>query len=203
MGARREATADARKRRPAVSELDMLVTPEDVIDVLLDCHEGIRQHVALARTLASADARADDSLARTALRVRRYFEWVVPLHARDEEDSLVPRLRGADPALDRELNARQREHRASSRATAALVAACEEVVRVPSRFARVAPYLARVATELERDFADHLAHEEEVLFAAVRRHLDATASAEVMLEIHRRWLGPGVELRSRWIPRCA
>lgn len=179
------------------------VTPDDVIAVLLDCHEGIRQHVALARTLARPELLGGESFSRTARRVRRYFERIVPLHTRDEEESLVPRLRGVDPALDRELNARVREHRASPRAIAALIAACEEVVRVPGRLDRVAPYLARAAEELEGAFADHLAHEERVLFPAARLHLDASACADAMVEIHRRWLGPDVVLRPRWIPRCA
>jgi hypothetical protein len=46
------------------------------------------------------------------------------------------------------------------------------------------------------DTLGHLALEERIIFPAVRQYLDAAASAAVMLEIHRRWLGPGVELRT-------
>lgn len=176
-------------------DLDNVGTPDDLVGFLADCHEGIRRHAALARMLVDADSFSADALSRTALRVRRYFERVVPLHLRDEEDSLLPRLRGLDPALDRELSRRAREHRDYSRAVAALVAACEEVVRVPIRLTRVLPYVGRIAAELEAHFAERMAYEESVIFPAIGRYLDAPSITAAMIEIHRRWLGPGVELR--------
>ncbi|HEX9400550.1 MAG TPA: hemerythrin domain-containing protein [Anaeromyxobacter sp.] len=53
-----------------------------------------------------------------------YFTEALPLHARDEEESVLPRLHGRDSAVDAELAAMEREHREHGPPLEVLVRAC-------------------------------------------------------------------------------
>jgi iron-sulfur cluster repair protein YtfE (RIC family) len=163
----------------------------DAVGLLLECHDRIRAFTALARRIAEAGAPDRETVVDAALRVRRYFTEALPLHAEDEERSILPRLRGLDPAVDAELAAMTDEHRAHERPLAALVAACEEIARVPARLAELQPVVARAAAELEAHFEEHLAREEKVIFPAIRRLLDPAVDAAIVGEIRaRRRPGP-------------
>ncbi|HET9553451.1 MAG TPA: hemerythrin domain-containing protein [Anaeromyxobacteraceae bacterium] len=164
--------------RPAV--------PGDAVDLLLDCHERIRAFLALARRIAEAGAADPAEAAEAAARVRRYFTEALPLHARDEEESILPRLRGLDAVVDAELDAMAREHREHGRPLDELVAACDGIARAPERLAELAPVVARATAELDRHFAEHLRREEAVIFPAMRRLLDAAADAAIVRELRAR-----------------
>lgn len=158
----------------------------DAVDLLLECHERIRSFLALARRIAEAGAEEHEAVVEAAERVRRYFSEALPLHARDEDESLLPRLRGRDPGLDAELEAMAREHREHERPLGELVAACEQIARAPGLLPGVAPVLARATAELERHFVAHLGREEAVIFPAVRRLLDGSVDAAIVREIRAR-----------------
>lgn len=158
----------------------------DAVGLLLECHERIRAFLALARRIAEAQAADRDAVLDAAERVRRYFTEALPLHARDEEESILPRLRGLDPAVDVELDAMAEEHRGHARPLGALVAACEEMARAPERLAELQPIVSRSAGELARHFEVHLAREETVVFPAIRRLLGPSADAEIVREIRGR-----------------
>lgn len=164
-------------KRPAVG---------DAVDLLLECHDRIRSFLALARRVAGAGPAERDQVPEAAARVHRYFTQALPLHARDEEDSILPRLRGRDPAVDRELEAMAREHAEHEAPLARLVQACEEVARDPGRHAALAADLGGAARELEAHFAAHLRREEEVIFPAMRRLLDRAEDAEIVRELRAR-----------------
>jgi hemerythrin-like domain-containing protein len=164
-------------------------TPGDAVELLLECHARIRSFLDLARHLGGAQGAADEAVADAAFRVSRYFTLALPLHARDEEESVVPRLRGRDPAVDAELEAMVREHREHERPLRALVAACADLARDPSRHDELAATVTRSAAELDSHFAAHLAREEAVIFPAIRRLLDQTADAAVVKEIRLRRRG--------------
>ncbi len=83
----------------------------DVVDLLLECHTRIRSFTTLAARLASTPGLAAAEVAEAAAGVHRYFTQALPLHARDEEESVLPRLRGRDPEVDRELAEMVHEHR--------------------------------------------------------------------------------------------
>jgi iron-sulfur cluster repair protein YtfE (RIC family) len=157
----------------------------DAVDLLLDCHERIRSFLALARRVAEAPP-SDPGVGEAALRVRRYFVEALPLHARDEDESLLPRLRGRDAAVDAELDAMSREHREHEAPLAALVAACERIGAAPERLADVAPQLSSAVAELERHFVPHLRREEAVIFPAMRRLLDREEDAAIVRELRAR-----------------
>jgi iron-sulfur cluster repair protein YtfE (RIC family) len=160
--------------------------PVDAVDLALECHERIRSFLALARRIAEARDAGADAIAEAAGRVRRYFVEALPLHARDEEDSFLPRLRGRDPAVDAALDAMAREHEEHEPPLAALVAACETLSRDPGRLPELAPALGAAVRELDAHFTKHLAAEEAVILPAMRRVLDPAQDAEIVREIRAR-----------------
>lgn len=161
-------------------------SPGDAVELLLECHGRIRSFLALARRLAEARGETPEALADAALRVHRYFTLALPLHARDEEESIVPRLRGLEPALDGALDAMVREHAEHQLPLGVLVGACAEVARDPARQAHLAGTLAGAAGALAHHFEPHLAREEAVIFPAVRRLLDGSADAAIVRELRLR-----------------
>ena len=160
--------------------------PGDAADLLLECHERIRSFLTLARRIAEASADERSAVPEAAARVHRYFTQALPLHARDEEESVLPRLRGKDPRMDAELSAMVREHAEHAQPLGVLVAACQLLAREPARYAALAPRIAEVTGELERHFAVHLRREEDIVFPAMRRLLDPSADAEIVSEIRAR-----------------
>lgn len=160
--------------------------PGDVVDALLDCHQRIRDFTALALRLATAAGLAEGEVRDAAARVHRYFAVALPLHARDEEESILPRLRGTDPAVDAELAAMQREHAEHDDPVSRLLATCAALQERPGERDRLASSLAAAARELERHFEQHLLREERVIFPAVRRHLDRATQEAVQAEMRAR-----------------
>lgn len=158
----------------------------DAVDLFLECHERIRAFLGLARQTAEAAVADEASLAEAALRVHRYFTQALPLHAEDEERSLLPRLRGLDPSVDAELAAMAREHAEHGPPLAALLAASQALAAEPRRRPELAPIIAAATRELELHFERHLQREEEVIFPAARRLLDGAAHAAIVAEIRAR-----------------
>jgi iron-sulfur cluster repair protein YtfE (RIC family) len=161
----------------------------DAVDLLLECHERIRSFLALARRIAEVGTSDPGSVSEAAARVRRYFTEALPLHAEDEESSILPRLRGLDPKVDAELEAMTREHREHERPMGELVAACEQIARAPETLSSLASVVGRATEELERHFAEHLGREEAVIFPAMRRLLDPSESAAIIRELRERRTG--------------
>lgn len=169
-----------------LTRLGKPTAPRDAVDLLLECHERIRTFLSLSRRLGTEAPGDEDAIRDAAERIRRYFTEALPLHARDEEESLLPRLRGLDPAVDHELEEMAREHGEHEPPLRALVAACEALAVAPRRQAELASRIAAAADELDRHFAAHLRREEEVIFPAVRRLLDAGADAGIVKELRAR-----------------
>jgi hemerythrin-like domain-containing protein len=173
----------------------------DAVSLLLECHERIRAFLALARRLAEARSTEAHSLSEAADRVVRYFTESLPLHARDEEESVLPRLRGKERVLDSELEAMTLEHVEHARPLRTLVLACAELAREPARHARLGSVILEATGELDRHFARHLEREEKVIFSAMRRLLGPDSDAEVVNEMRARRrvdgeLGPRVRVPS-------
>lgn len=175
-----------RRRNQALAPAAPSLAPAGAVAALLECHGRIREFIALARRLGEADEATPAEVAEAAARVVRYFTQALPLHARDEEESVAPRLLGLDPFVDAELTVMTREHRDHEPALGALVGACAALEREPSRHAALAATVARAAGELERHFAVHLAREEAVIFPAIERLLDPAADAAIVEELRAR-----------------
>jgi iron-sulfur cluster repair protein YtfE (RIC family) len=160
-------------------------TAHGIEDMLLECHERIRSFTALALRLAGPEPAPPSEVADAAERVSRYFTKALPLHALDEEESLLPRLRGHDPAVDRELDAMHAEHAAHGPLLDRVVALCDALHADPGRRAELAPALREVAGALERHFVDHLGREEAVIFPALAR-LAPELRAQMVAELRAR-----------------
>lgn len=158
----------------------------DAVDLLLECHARIRTFLGIARRVAEGAGAPPEELAAAAARVHRYFTQALPLHARDEEESILPRLRGLDPRVDRELATMLREHAEHERPLAALVGACAALAREPARHPALAATVGAATGELERHFAAHLDREEAVVFPAMRRLLHRETDAAIVREIRGR-----------------
>ncbi|AKU91160.1 hemerythrin domain-containing protein [Vulgatibacter incomptus] len=157
----------------------------DLVDLLLDCHARIRSFAALARI---AGERADATHAEVVdacERVERYFGIALPLHVADEEESILPRLRGVSPEVDRALADMHAQHAAHQAGLHAMLSASAAVRQDPGDAAKRATLVA-AAAPLEREFAEHLALEETVLFPAIRREWSADVQAEVVRELRAR-----------------
>lgn len=161
------------------------------VDLLLECHQRIRSFTSLARRLAGAGDLAPGEVADAAAGVCRYFSEALPLHAADEEDSVLPVLSGRDPALDGALSVMRREHGEHGPVVDRVVALCRELSKDPARHAVLAPALGQAARELERHFAFHLALEEETIFPALKRVLDPATDARLVAEMRARRQGNG------------
>jgi hemerythrin-like domain-containing protein len=188
-----EAPRAARPVFPAGAGLAGLGPPApgaDVVDLLVDCHGRIRTFLALARRIAEARDAADEEIADASARVRRYFAEALPLHARDEEESVLPRLSGHDPALDAALAAMRAEHADHEPPLGRLLEACATLAREPAALERVRAALLAATEELERHFAGHLEAEERVVFPAIRAHLDAATRARMAAELRERRAPP-------------
>src|SRR5512138_1711735 len=146
-------------RRPAPAE--------GIVDLLLDCHARIRSFSELAVRLGEAGAPPPGEIADAAARVTRYFAEALPLHARDEEESVLPRLAGRDPAVDVALVAMHRDHLGHGVVLDPVLDLCHELAAAPGRHAELAPALVRAALVLSAHFDVHLASEERTIFPAI------------------------------------
>jgi hypothetical protein len=150
-----------------------------VLARLLDCHERIRETIDEATRIGHAPSQAD--AVAVALEVARYFTRGLPMHTRDEEDSILPRLAGVGAVLDR-VRAEHEEHEPMVQA---LVRACRDLVDRPTEWADLRPTVAEAAATLSPVMLRHLEGEERDLFPHLDR-LDPTAQAHVLEEMDRR-----------------
>jgi iron-sulfur cluster repair protein YtfE (RIC family) len=157
----------------------------ELVDLLLACHERIRTFSRLAREIAAAAAAPDAEVGEACASCERYFAEALPLHVRDEEDSLAPRLRGRRAEVDRALSLMEQQHGSHAAPLEALLGALR-AVRASPREPALRERLASCAAELERDFAEHLELEESVLFPAVRELLSADERRTIESELRAR-----------------
>lgn len=159
------------------------------VELLLECHQRSRQVAALMRRLAAGEGATLGSLAADAESVRRYLSETLPLHVADEEWSVVPLLRGRDPALDGALAVMRREHESHGPRVVRVVGLCADLAAAPERHPLLAPRLAEAAESLDRHFAPHLALEEETIYPALKRILDPATDARLVAEMRARRSG--------------
>lgn len=157
--------------------------------LLLECHGRIRAFLATARRIAEAEAPPPGELAEAAHAVHRYFTEALPLHAEDEEASLLPRLRGREAALDEALAVMMAEHQEHRARVAELTGACASLAAAPALHPLLAPGLLGAVAWLERHFEAHLAAEEASVFPAMARYLDAAEDDAFVAELRARRTG--------------
>lgn len=158
---------------------------EDLLDLLMACHARIRSFSALAVALSEREGLSADEVVDACDRVSRYFSEALPLHARDEEESLLPRLMGRDPALDAALTRMRDEHGEHRGPLQELLSRCA-IVRAAPTEATLRAAMAPVARDLRAQFEAHLWLEESVVFPAVRARLSQDERRAVVAELRAR-----------------
>jgi iron-sulfur cluster repair protein YtfE (RIC family) len=139
----------------------------DLVDMLLDCHGRIRTFSGLAVAVTERIDAPRVEVVDVCARVERYFAEALPLHVRDEEESVLPRLRGRAPAIDAALDRMHEQHDMHESLVARLLEASAGLRRAPAA-TRARMTLQRVARPLHSLLERHLQAEEEILFPAIR-----------------------------------
>jgi hemerythrin-like domain-containing protein len=153
--------------------------------LLLECHQRIRSFSALAVTIGERLDLSPGDLRESCERCRRYFAEALPLHIADEEQSLLPRLRRAEPALELALNAMQVEHGEHAALLAQLLAELDRVGAAPEDGA-ARQRLAQVASRLAAELEHHLAQEESLIFPRISALLTVEEQELIVAELRAR-----------------
>jgi iron-sulfur cluster repair protein YtfE (RIC family) len=158
---------------------------DDLVGLLLECHERIRRFVALARAAGEAASPSEEQVREACASVERYFEEALPLHVLDEEESILPRLRSHSAEVDAALSTMHAQHAEHGQPLRTMLRACATLREAPTDHAR-REALSAAASELERAFEAHLRLEETVLFPAIRASLSESVQADIVREVRGR-----------------
>lgn len=160
----------------------------DLVGLLLECHERIRRFLDIAVRLALRPPIPwpEGEIRETALALHRYFSQALPLHVRDEEETLQPRLAGRDPEVDDALAEMRKEHAAHEAVLRCLLVTVLAIAEEPARHETLAEELRPIAEELRTQLLGHLLAEEQTLFPAVTRLCDADTQAAMVEELRQR-----------------
>lgn len=176
-------TIQSAKRGPAPTE-----TP-DAVDALTACHARIRHFSGVSVRLANAEGLPSSEIAQAAEGLIRYFSIALPLHARDEDESIEPRLRRflpegelAGPAA----SAMVEQHQEIDRLLEALLPLWTLLSSRPAKLAEFAPELRSLSLRLDDLFRAHLQMEEVTVFPAMRKYLPERELKGIALEIQER-----------------
>jgi hemerythrin-like domain-containing protein len=168
--------------------------PPDLAATISECHDRIRNFVAVARKIGAAQGVPPEQIVSAAADVQRYFRHGLAHHVEDEERSLLPRLRGRSQEVDAALARMEREHRDHEAPLARLLVLMDQLMADPAAHARLAAAVAAAAEELGAAFESHLGSEEKEIFAHMKRLLSPEEQAQILAEIRERRapLPPGV-----------
>ncbi len=139
----------------------------DLVARLHECHDEIREFLALATQLGNATQPTEADVERVAAQIVRYFTFAFPLHLADENEELAPRLARRTRELDDALLVMERDHDRQEHAIDALVHACSTLSHEPARHAELARELLAATTRVTRLVEPHLVLEELVIFPAL------------------------------------
>jgi iron-sulfur cluster repair protein YtfE (RIC family) len=159
------------------------------LEMLLGCHARTRHFMQLSQTLVHAECAPYQEIAQASASVLRHFGTVLPLHEADENESLFPRLRAAQPTggLVREAaETMVEQHKAIQELVTELLPLCASLERQPGRLPFLSHRLDHVAQALNQIFAAHLCLEETVVFPAITEWLSPAQIKEMSREMHGR-----------------
>jgi iron-sulfur cluster repair protein YtfE (RIC family) len=142
--------------------------PSDVVELLAACHDRIRFFLDLAQRLSDVTDTSDRDIQDASGRIVRYFSEALPLHVADEEESIIPRLTGRDPALDTTLKMMHREHSQHTPDIDRLLALCRVLEASPQRLPELSTTLKEISSKLASDLNSHLREEEDIVLPAIR-----------------------------------
>ncbi|MBL8937017.1 MAG: hemerythrin domain-containing protein [Archangium sp.] len=155
---------------------------EDLVGLLLECHERIRRFSRLTVEVATRVDLSRRDLEDACERCERYFVEALPKHVADEELSLLPRLKGL--GVDAALATMHAQHEAHAPLLAEALDGLRQLRMTPS--AQTRERLATVARSLVADFDVHLEAEERVLFPLIPTALSAEQQRLAVAELRSR-----------------
>lgn len=160
----------------------------DPLELLLACHDKIRDFGALALKLARSAGAPPRLVGDAAGEVHRYHALGLPLHQADEETSIRPRLEasGCGPVVEAALARMTEQHVVIDAVLAELCPLWVVVRDEPRRLAELAPRLEMATVALLEQWDAHLTPEETVIFPAIRAVLTSDAQASILDEIKAR-----------------
>ena len=161
----------------------------DIVDLLVACHERIRFFIDLAVRLAQTTGASPEEIREAAARVVRYFSESLPLHVADEEGSVLPRLVGREPMLDRTLETMCNEHDSHEPQLEWLLEICRTIQNAPEKLPEMREDLRDIASRLAGEFKTHLAQEEAVVLPAIKTLLSDQDRHDMLQELRARRSG--------------
>ena len=156
--------------------------------ILHDCHEHILERLArlegVGHDLERATALEERHMAALG-DVLAFLHTAIPIHSADEERTLFPRLRAAQPTLGRTpMDCLEREHVDHAAQLAALERAIVQ---------RELGAIARAALAVVGSYREHIGKEEEILFPWARELLGDPAIVQAMTrEMRERRVAAGL-----------
>ncbi len=160
----------------------------DAVDMLLACHQRIRNFTGIALRLVEVEGAGPEEVANAAEAVHRYYTVALPLHEADENESVYPRMR---KVLSQENDARALElmveqHGPIDELVARLVPLWNELRASPAKLPVLQGELRVHAARLLELWKEHLSLEEEIVFPLIRKSLPAEDLAAVHREMKQR-----------------
>jgi hemerythrin-like domain-containing protein len=161
---------------------------QDAVDMLLACHQRIRNFTAIAVRLADAEGAAAPEIANAADSVHRYYSFALPLHEADENDSVYPRLRRhlIDTPERESLQAMVDQHGPIDQVVFRLLPLWAELKAHPEKLSSSAAKLRSSTAHLQELWREHLALEEEVVFTLIRTRLTGEDLKAIHAEMKQR-----------------
>ncbi|MBX3227927.1 MAG: hemerythrin domain-containing protein [Labilithrix sp.] len=154
----------------------------DVVSVLIEGHDRIRDFVELAVVVGERGELGSPELVEDVQRIERYFSKSYPLHVADEETSVLPRLRGRSSRIDAALYRMQEQHRVHEHMIRRLCAQAS-ALSIDPKDAVARDAIGAVARPLRALMEDHLHGEAKVVFPAVRTHFTPAEQRTIRREM--------------------
>lgn len=202
------SSADPESRRPATGirssgvNMPIIIGAKresdftDPIGMLGDCHRRIERFLSVLKKLATerqgvALGEQEQNALSTSL---RYFREAAPKHTADEEESLFPRMRAADPAatgaLFERIDALESEHKTAVKMHAEVDVLGQAWLSRGQLSSDEASRLVALLGQLTTLYERHIALEDSEVFPSAARLLSTSDSQAIGLEMAaRRGLG--------------
>lgn len=170
--------------RKSVARRPLGVVPADPIGGMLECHDRIRRFLDGLARIAGLEDPADPRAAEAARACARYFREGLPLHALDEDVSLLPRLSPLVAApIQAALATMTADHLLLD---AGLPALLEDLDRVAAGGAVPTERLRAAHLWMSTLMLRHIGMEEDLIFPAARAALPPAALVAIAAEMRAR-----------------
>ncbi len=160
---------------------------ESAVDLLVACHDRIRNFTGMVQKLAHAEGAEAEEIRTAASSAHRYFAVALPLHEADEEESMRPRMEAAGRAeITAALDAMTHQHQGIDDLLERTLPILTLLASNPAKLPEVHAELCSLSKALGEVFQGHLDLEEKVLFPAMNEVLSPAAQSDILREMQER-----------------